>query len=78
MSTQPKNLTELMHAMKTARTGDAFSAFGLPVRHGEPDWTSLPTFGGEMPENTAEIWSWDADELLVGTCVDDLRIISRS
>jgi hypothetical protein len=62
MSTQPKNLTELMHAMKTARTADAFASYGLPVRHGVPDWTSLPTFGGDEPDDTVEVWSWDADE----------------
>jgi hypothetical protein len=73
----PDDLTELMHAMKTARTGDAFSELGLPVRHGEPDWTSLPTFGGEIPDNTVEVWSWDADEMLVGTCPDDLQLVPR-
>jgi hypothetical protein len=73
----PSNLTELMHTMKTARTADAFANYSLPVRHGEPDWTSLPTFGGDEPDDTVEVWSWDADEMLVGTCTDDLQLVPR-
>lgn len=42
------------------------------------DWTSLPTFGGTEPADTREVWSWDADRLLVGTGRDDLAIISRA
>lgn len=41
------------------------------------DWTSLPTFGGEEPADTDEIWSWDADSLLVGSCASELEIIPR-
>ena len=37
----------------------------------------LPVFGGEEPSNTSEIWSWDLNNLLVGTCSEDFRIISR-
>jgi len=37
----------------------------------------LPVFGGEEPSNTSEIWSWDNDNLLVGTCSEDFRICSR-
>ena len=37
----------------------------------------LPDFGGEEPRNTSEIWSWDNDNLLVGTCSEDFRICSR-
>lgn len=39
--------------------------------------SSLPTFGGEEPDDTAQVWSWDEDSLLVGTCADDLDIIPR-
>ena len=42
------------------------------------DWTSMPTFGGEEPTDTCEIWSWDANDLLIGTCVDSLEIVSRA
>ncbi|MCP4661006.1 MAG: hypothetical protein GY856_36860 [bacterium] len=44
--------------------------------HGDWD-TSLPTFGGEEPADTAEIWSWDETRLIVGTCADDLEIVDR-
>tara|TARA_R110002126_G_scaffold262748_1_gene405651 strand:+ start:267 stop:614 length:348 start_codon:yes stop_codon:yes gene_type:complete len=30
------------------------------------DITDLPTFGGEAPPSTAEVWSWDEGHLLVG------------
>ena len=40
-------------------------------------WDKLPTFGGTEPGDTTEIWSWDAERLLVGTCRDDLEIIDR-
>lgn len=38
----------------------------------------LPTFGGDEPADTQEIWSWDATHLLVGACADELEIVSRS
>lgn len=42
-------------------------------------WRSdLPTFGGEAPSDTRGIWSWDAQNLLIGTCAEDLRIVPRS
>lgn len=39
--------------------------------------TDLPNFGGSAPADTASVWSWDATRLLVGTCADDLNIVSR-
>ena len=40
--------------------------------------SSLPTFGGEEPKiNTSEIWSWDADELMVTGPDGDYAIVSR-
>lgn len=34
------------------------------------DMSSLPVFGGEEPDLAAgEVWSWDADNLLIGTQV---------
>jgi hypothetical protein len=41
------------------------------------DWSELPVFGGSEPSTTEEVWSWDEDNVLVGTCADDLEIISR-
>lgn len=41
------------------------------------DLSRLPCFGGEEPTNTLEVWSWDAERLLVGTCPADFNIIPR-
>lgn len=49
-----------------------------PLLAAEWVWTSLPTFGGDEPNNTAGIWSWDADRVIVGTCADDVEIQPRS
>jgi len=49
----------------------------LPRHMGDLDWANLPTFGGSVPADTTEIWSWDEARLLVGTCVSDIEIISR-
>ncbi len=38
--------------------------------------TSLPTFGGGEVYGGC-IWSWDETRLLVGTCGDDLEIVTR-
>ena len=37
----------------------------------------LPTFGGDEPDDTVGVWSWDAKRLLVGTCLADLEIVDR-
>jgi hypothetical protein len=37
----------------------------------------MPTFGGEEPEDTSEVWSWDEYNLLIGCGVDDLKIVPR-
>jgi hypothetical protein len=39
--------------------------------------SNLPTFGGEEPKNTSEIWSWDPDELMVIGPDGDYVIVSR-
>ena len=41
------------------------------------DLPGLPTFGGDEPEDTAGIWSWDADRLLVDDCNGGFAIESR-
>lgn len=42
------------------------------------EWSAdLPTFGGEEPTDTYQVWSWDAERLIVGSCSDELRIVSR-
>lgn len=50
---------------------------GAPAAHGEIDWASLPTFGGDAPADTAGIWSWDATHLLVGDGPDGLELRLR-
>lgn len=41
-------------------------------------WSStLPTYGGKTPLDAMEIWSWDKDRLIVGTCPQDLEIVPR-
>ena len=43
------------------------------------EWSSImPSFGGEAPEDTYEIWSWDDNRILVGSCGDDLSIVDRA
>lgn len=41
------------------------------------DWTSLPTFGGDEPHETSQVWSWDEAQVLVGECYEDLEILDR-
>ncbi len=38
----------------------------------------LPTFGGDAPADLNEVWSWDENNLLAGSCIDDLEIVPRS
>jgi hypothetical protein len=37
----------------------------------------LLAFGGDEPEDTHGVWSWDDADLIVGTCTDDLEIVTR-
>lgn len=75
-------LHALLVAAPTEKNSDAQVEYatrhGLPVAHGEIDWTSLPTFGGDEPADTGEVWSWDATRLLVGSCPDDLALVDRA
>lgn len=72
MSHAPLTLDDLLANIKTGSVWD-----GAPIRHGEIDWSSLPTFGGAEPSSTIEVLSWDSERLLVGTCVHNLEIVSR-
>ena len=62
------NLTDLLEWMKQ---GDDD---GL-------DWLNrlnlIPTFGGDAPSDTSEIWSWDEEHLLIGACSDEYEIVTR-
>lgn len=43
----------------------------------DADLSGLPSFGGDAPDDTAEVWSWDAENLLVGRCISEMRIVPR-
>ena len=77
MTTQPTTLDELFDFLKTNPTAEDAISLGLPVAHGELDWTSLPTFGGDEPSDTSEVWSWDEDRLIVGTGANNIEIMER-
>ena len=84
-TTTIRSLDDLLDALRDAPEADNTTAqsdyadrLGLPRRMAAIDWTSLPTFGGEEPQDTAGVWSWDATRLLVGTCADDLKIVARN
>ena len=49
----------------------------LEANPNEYEWDKCPLFGGEEPDDTTGILSWDPTHLLIGTCADDLQIISR-
>ena len=59
-----KTLDQLAQAIKD----------GVINQH-EYDFSDLPNFGGVEPEDTAGIWSWDEDRLLLGE--GDLEIVTR-
>ena len=40
--------------------------------------TDLPAFGGEDPDDTHGVWSWDAGRMIVGSCPSDFEIVSRN
>ena len=42
------------------------------------DMSDLPTFGGDIPQTTECIWSWDNDNIIIGECADDFQIVSRN
>jgi hypothetical protein len=42
------------------------------------DWSNLPSYGGETPRDTMQVWSWDKTRLLVGECSDDVTTIYRA
>lgn len=40
-------------------------------------WNKIPTFGGDMPDDTTHVWSWDEEHLLIGACSDEYEIVTR-
>lgn len=68
----PTTLEQLQDYLRAGTLWD-----GAPLKHGEIDMTSLPTFGGAELLIAGGAWSYDATRLLVGTCAADLEIIDR-
>lgn len=69
------SLDELLSALNAAEA--TLRETESPLRIDElVDLSSLPTFGGEEPKDTAGVWSWDADRLLVGE--GEWEIVSRA
>lgn len=50
---------------------------GSLVHHHTPLTDDLPTFGGDWPEYTSEVWSWDKAYMIVGVCPSDLVLYPR-
>ena len=48
------------------------------INRGDVELTdSLPVFGDADWNNPTGVWSWDEHNMIVGTCVSDLRIEQR-
>lgn len=60
--------------MEFATLKDLFDAIKSGTQELHED---LPTFGGDWPNDTREVWSWDKRSLIVGRCVDELQIVPR-
>jgi hypothetical protein len=61
------SLNELIEQLRALRTD----------LRSQASMDDLPTFGGEEPECTLGVWSWDEHRLLVGDGWDDLIIVRR-
>lgn len=73
--TNAKDLPELLKAMQEIQDECRENETDSEAIY---DITSLPTFGGTEPSNTAGIWSWDEQNLLVGDCLDEMKITPRT
>lgn len=69
----PRNLDEMLEVLRTNAVWP-----GAPLAHGKLDWTSLPVYGGPDVPDTMEVWSWDDERMLVGSCSEELRIVERA
>jgi len=76
------NLTELLTALNDVGNeinriqqdgldaGDLIGDYGRSV-------SECPTFGGDEPEDTAGVWSWDDTHLLVGEGWGSCELVAR-
>lgn len=69
----PTTLEQLQDYLRAGTLWD-----GAPLKYGELDMTSLPTFGGPEPADTQGVWSWDEERLLVGSCPSDVMLEWRT
>lgn len=66
---QSKNLTDLLNNLIELHQDG---------REEEIQMCSLPFFGGQEPEYTLGVWSWDEENLLIGEGWTDLMIVNRA
>jgi hypothetical protein len=64
------NLDDLFAALR------AWNASGADLDEAGFDMTALPAFGDE-PANTSGVWSWDAERMIVGASLDEIRLVAR-
>jgi hypothetical protein len=74
--TEAKSLEDLQHAMH-AVCADFAADLLSDDNDGPFDLDPLPTFGGEALPRTEGLFSWDAENVLVGDTWDDAIIVSR-
>ena len=79
-ATNLRGLLDALRAVQDALTEEDPHNRNLFVRVGELiDVTDLPTYGGEEPDDTIGVWSWDATSLLVGEgSWAECRIVDRN
>ena len=76
------NLSELLVALNAAGDEikrlqrDGLDAGALIGDYGRAV-SECPTFGGDEPDDTAGMWSWDHTHLLVGEGWGGLRLVAR-
>ena len=55
-----RELRDILNSHKPIDDGEAVQGLDEVV-----DLAGLPTFGGTPPSDTREVWSWDADSVLL-------------
>ena len=61
------------------RPGEELDVLAVEIEEGSIELNDeLPVFSDRKPNDTVGIWSWDGERMMVGTCSDDLEIVSFS
>ena len=65
---------------KIKRCKNLEELLGVLRKYDNPDYdtTSLPVYGGDEPDSTVGVWSWDTDNILIGDSSDDYEIVPRN